>query len=266
MSNPASQSGRSQSLSIVTVCLNDLEGLMVTGEGVGKQTHPDLEWLVIDGGSTDGTVDWLQSQRDVVWISEPDRSLYDAMNKGIMRASGDYVIFMNAGDAFAGPHVLSDVSGVIASSDVPVDFLYGDSIDVLDADREFYRPARSHKLLWLGMFTQHQAMIFRRERISELRYNLNYALSGDYAFMAEYLSPERGEPVVSRVHWPICRFALGGLATRGRVGALREDHAIRREVLGLSRAAASGLFVAHWIHYLAKTYLPWLFRRFRYRH
>ena len=265
MSTSAPQSGRSQSLSIVTVCLNDLEGLMVTSKGVGIQTHPDVEWLVIDGGSTDGTVDWLESQVDVVWVSEPDRNLYDAMNKGIMRAKGDYVIFMNAGDALAGPEVLRDVLGIIEDSAVPVDFVYGDSTDVLDGDREFYRPARSHSLLWLGMFTQHQAMIFRRERIGELRYNLSYALSDDYAFVADYLSPARGEPLICRVHWPICRFALGGLATRGRVAALREDYEIRREVLGLPRATVSALFVVHWFHYLAKTFLPWLFRRFRYR-
>ena len=266
MSNPESQSGRCRKFSIVTVCLNDLEGLMVTGEGVGKQTHPDLEWLVIDGGSTDGTVDWLQSQNDVLWISESDSGLYDAMNKGVMRASGDYVIFMNAGDALASPEVLSDVSKLIEGSDIVVDFVYGDSIDVLDPSREFYRPARSHDLIWLGMFTQHQAMIFRRERISEMRYNVRYALSSDYAFVAEYLSPVRGEPLVFRVSWPICRFALGGLATQARLAALKEDYAIRQEVLGLSWAVASGLLIVHWIHFVTKTYLPWLFRRLRYTH
>ena len=90
-------------LSIITVNLNNLEGLKKTYESVVSQTFTDYEWLVIDGGSTDGSREFIEQHQDkfAYWCSEPDKGIYNAMNKGIVRAKGEYLNFMNSGDYFA---------------------------------------------------------------------------------------------------------------------------------------------------------------------
>ena len=89
-------------LSIITVNLNNLEGLKKTYESVVCQTFTDYEWLVIDGGSTDGSREFIEEHQDkfAYWCSEPDKGIYNAMNKGIVRAKGEYLNFMNSGDYF----------------------------------------------------------------------------------------------------------------------------------------------------------------------
>src|SRR5262245_38437900 len=88
--------------SIVTITYNDLAGFRETAASVAGQTFKNFEWIVVDGGSTDGTLDFLDvfPRRPDQRISEPDKGIYDAMNKGIERASGVYTIFMNGGDRF----------------------------------------------------------------------------------------------------------------------------------------------------------------------
>src|SRR5256885_15677190 len=117
--------------SVITVTLNDLAGLQATLASTLRQQHQDLEAIVIDGGSFGDTKEWLSSQADVRirWLSEPDRGLYDAMNKGLDRARGDYVVFMNSGDTFADDEVLQKVAAAAAVRPRP-DLVYGDAIDV----------------------------------------------------------------------------------------------------------------------------------------
>ncbi|MDE6561731.1 MAG: glycosyltransferase [Muribaculaceae bacterium] len=99
-------------ISVVTVCFNASDLIEQTIESVTGQTYPDMEYIVIDGASTDGTTDIIHRHADRIsyWISEPDKGIYDAMNKGIEAATGEYVIFMNAGDRFANPHVLESAA------------------------------------------------------------------------------------------------------------------------------------------------------------
>lgn len=110
-------------LSIITVNLNNLEGLKKTYESVVSQTFTDYEWLVIDGGSTDGSREFIEQHQDkfVYWCSEPDKGIYNAMNKGIMRAKGEYLNFMNSGDCFACEETLLGVFGKLRTADI----LYG---------------------------------------------------------------------------------------------------------------------------------------------
>lgn len=87
-------------LSIITINYNNLKGLKKTVESVVNQTWHEFEYIVIDGGSTDGSVAYIESQRSKIgyWVSEPDSGIYNAMNKGIAKATGDYLLFMNSGD------------------------------------------------------------------------------------------------------------------------------------------------------------------------
>jgi putative colanic acid biosynthesis glycosyltransferase len=252
--------------SIVTVCRNDLDGIVRTHESVRGQTTQDLEWLVIDGASTDGTADWLASHVDPSqWTSEPDEGLYDAMNKGLERASGDYVIFMNSGDGFADERVLENVNDTLRQSDQPPDLMFGDAIDLYPEGREYYRVARSHRALWYGMFARHQSIFFRRDRIGGLRYPEQFQLSGDYAFLCAFLSDrhEEGPPVVVRHHFAICKFDMGGMSNSKRVQAMKEDLRIRREYLGQPRLTRAALWVAHRLHLVLKQRTPGLARRLR---
>lgn len=111
MSDVSDGASHGPAFSVVTVVRNDIEGLKRTWRSLATQTCSDFEWLVIDGASTDGTPEWLQALADerLRWISEPDRGIYDAMNKGIGRVQGEIVQFLNADDVLASPDVLSQV-------------------------------------------------------------------------------------------------------------------------------------------------------------
>lgn len=114
-------------ISVITVCYNTASTIEKTILSVLNQTYPDIEYIIIDGGSTDGTIDIIKKYVDKIayWISEQDDGLYDAMNKGIRIASGDYINFMNAGDIFTS----SDVVESIFSNELEdADIIYGNSI------------------------------------------------------------------------------------------------------------------------------------------
>lgn len=105
-------------VSVVTVCFNVEDILEDTIKSVVSQTYGDFEYVIIDGASRDGTVDIIKKYSDKIayWVSEPDKGIYDAMNKGIEVATGDYIIFMNAGDKFADARVLDKVSAYLNGS------------------------------------------------------------------------------------------------------------------------------------------------------
>lgn len=110
-------------LSIITVNLNNRDGLKKTIDSVVSQTFKDFEWIVIDGGSTDGSKELVEQYADRIsyWVSEPDKGVYNAMNKGIKVAKGEYINFMNSGDCFASSSILEDVFSTSHKADV----LYG---------------------------------------------------------------------------------------------------------------------------------------------
>jgi glycosyltransferase involved in cell wall biosynthesis len=154
-------------ISIVTPTFNDGRFLRGAIESVSSQTHRDFEHIVIDGGSTDGTLDMLRGLPRVQWISEPDRGIYDAINKGLRMASGEVLAFLNADDRYP-PHALRTVAQAFDASPA-VDFVYG-SIELMDqAERPLgvLRPLdyawmkRSRRLIWP------QPTCFWRRRVHE---------------------------------------------------------------------------------------------------
>ncbi len=113
-------------LSVITICLNDLEGLKRTVNSVVAQSFNDFEYIVIDGGSTDGTIDFLKKQETKIakFVSEKDAGIYNAMNKGIALANGEYCLFLNSGDYLVNDDVLMSVFLQNKSEDI----LYGNMI------------------------------------------------------------------------------------------------------------------------------------------
>ena len=224
--------------SVITVVLNDLFGLRATAESLDAQTFRDWEWIVIDGGSTDGSVEYLR-ESNATWISERDRGLYDAMNKGIDRSAGEHLLFMNAGDEFADESVLTRLASAVCDrpprTPAPA-LIYGDALDY-DGDRPgvlLYRKAHSERRIWYGLFARHQSMLFRREALCDLRYSLEYKIAGDYEFVARLLVERRAECLY--VPYPICKFRRGGLSYKHWRDGLQEVNRVRARSLRMGHA------------------------------
>ena len=150
-------------LSIITVNLNNLEGLKKTYESVVSQTFTDYEWLVIDGGSTDGSREFIEQHQDKFsyWCSEPDKGIYNAMNKGIVRAKGEYLNFMNSGDCFACEETLAVVFGKESRADILYGYVIERNVNGKCTPSRMMKP----DIYWYDLFLQtfpHQSSFIRR--------------------------------------------------------------------------------------------------------
>src|SRR5687768_8039033 len=114
-------------VSIITINLNNAADLKLTIESILNQTYKDFEFIIIDGGSTDGSLDLIKQNEDKItsWISEKDKGIFNAMNKGILKATGEYLIMLNAGDLFHDPKVLQDI---FEGKNHTEDILYGNAL------------------------------------------------------------------------------------------------------------------------------------------
>lgn len=168
------QTTDSPSVTIVTIVYNDLEGLQATAKTVTEQDYPNIEHLIVDGASTDGTADWLMSPdaqhpgRRI--ISEPDDGIYNAMNKGLNRATGHFIMFLNARDVFIRPDAITNL--VAAADEQGKTWAFG-YVDVVNVDNEVVRPLRMgeytfDRQLWHKERLAHQAVLAPRERLIEL--------------------------------------------------------------------------------------------------
>lgn len=160
------------SVTIVTVTRNALQALTKTMQSVEAQDYPNLEYIVVDGASSDGTVDMLSQYggRLARWVSEKDGGIYDAMNKGAKMASGEYVLFLNAGDTFVDADTVSRVFAESAGADV----VYGD-IMKNGKRKNAPMPRNCHK-----MYYCHQAAFTRRECLLQTPFDTRHRFSADF--------------------------------------------------------------------------------------
>lgn len=146
----------SQKITVVTVCFNAEKVLEQTILSVLNQTYKNVEYVLIDGGSNDGTLEVIKKYADKVkWISEPDKGIYDAMNKGIKMATGEWICFMNAGDSFASNDVLEKV--FLKEYPEDVKFLYSDNWYEDEKGLRTYAP-HNH----VSLSINHQSSIYRK--------------------------------------------------------------------------------------------------------
>jgi glycosyltransferase involved in cell wall biosynthesis len=176
-------------ISIITVVLNAAGALEKTISSVIRQDYPHIEFIIIDGGSADGTIEVIKTHAEQIgyWVSEQDRGIYDAMNKGLAKATGEWVNFMNAGDVFFNEHVLSSVFDR-DSGDAQV--IYGDSIAHYPAFKTL-RKAMPVEDLWKGMICCHQAMFFRTKLIQNEAYKPDVYFSADYELVLRLYRAEK---------------------------------------------------------------------------
>jgi len=241
--------------SIITVSLNNLDGLKATHASLKAQSCRDFEWIVMDGGSTDGTMEHLKST-DARWTSKKDDGIYDAMNGGMAKAKGHYLLFLNAGDALAAPSVLDEIS---KHTEKTSDFIFGDALETRRGSKPFYKRSRSSKELPSGMFTHHQAMLYARRiiRQNKMHYSLLFPIAADYDFTARFL--QQCKKVVY-LPQPICLIESGGLSQQQAYQERREQYLIRDKLELCSQWYNFWIFIRQGLAWRVRTLFPWAYR------
>ncbi|GAB4166505.1 MAG: glycosyltransferase family 2 protein [Planctomycetota bacterium] len=204
-------------ISIITASYNSAATIDECLRSVEMQQGADIEHIVVDGGSTDGTLEILQSHPQVKYISEPDRGMYDALNKGIRLATGDYIGTLGADDVLADDSVLRQVSQVCQTTNC--DCCYGDLL-IVDREnmskviRRWNSGKYSEGRCLYGWAPPHLALFLRRELFSKLGpYRLDLKISSDYELMLRFIHFNRLECVYLPV--VVVRMRTGGTSTKG---------------------------------------------------
>ena len=237
-------------VSIVTITWNAARTLQRTLDSVRCQTYADIEHLIIDGASTDETLPIAQhyqqdSSHQVVIQSEPDKGLYDAMNKGLQKATGDYVVFLNAGDTLYAPDTIETVVATALTthhsptSDLPA-VVYGDTA-ITDSEGNFlhlrrHRPPET--LSWRsfrqGMLVCHQAFYARLDIARNIRYDLTYRHSADVDWCIRVMKEaELRQLPLANTHAVLANFEEGGNTTQHHRASLKERFRVMAHHYGL---------------------------------
>jgi glycosyltransferase involved in cell wall biosynthesis len=177
-------------ISIITVCFNSIKTLEKTIDSIENQTYKDIEYIIIDGKSTDGTVKLIQDKEGLItkWVSEPDSGLYDAMNKGIALSTGELVGILNSDDVFNSNTVLEEIVAFHAKNKIMASI--GD-ITQKDGNGKLIRFYSSQKWkpskLKIGFMPPHPSIFFRRELFDKLgNYNIDFKIGADYELITRY--------------------------------------------------------------------------------
>ncbi len=165
-------------ITIVTVVYNGVESIESTIISVINQTYKNIEYIIIDGGSTDGTQEIIKKYNDKItyWMSEPDKGIYDAMNKGAEKATGTWVNFMNSGDSFLNNESLNDV---FKNDNSHFDVIYGSVKCFNKYESLVIHPKRLAEIKNHMIFC-HQSSFVRTELIKKYKFNLKYKIAADY--------------------------------------------------------------------------------------
>lgn len=197
--------------SIITVNYNNKDGLRKTIESVIHQTYRDFEYIVIDGGSTDGSADILKefNKHITYWVSEPDKGIYNAMNKGIAQAKGEYLNFMNSGDCFYTPDILEKVASYNYETDFIVGHDYHFNVEIQKGHASIL-PSRTTMVHFFVATLDHQSSFIRRELFDNSPYDEGYRLVSDWIFFTEKIV--RDGKQVQFIPDIVCRREEGGLS------------------------------------------------------
>ena len=235
---------------VVTVTYQAAVYIRRTLESVLCQTYPYVEHLIIDGCSQDETLalanqyqlknDQTESLHEVIITSEPDKGLYDAMNKGLLRATGDYILYLNAGDYFPSETTLETVANSVGEGEELPAVLYGDT-DIVDEAGNFLRHRRlspPDKLTWKsfrhGMLVCHQAFYARTDLARTLLYDVQYRHSADVDWCIRVMkAAEQQHLPLRNVHAVVACFLAGGDSKKHHRESLYERFSVMRKHYGL---------------------------------
>lgn len=240
---------------VATVTYNAAEVIKRTLDSVEEQDYPYVEHLIVDGNSHDGTLaEFLhyqernarEARHEVNAISEPDKGIYDAMNKALQMATGDFIIFLNAGDKFHAPDVLSRVASCVRED---TGVVYGDT-DIVDFDGNFIRhrrlapPKRLTSRSFLhGMLVCHQAFFASTAIAGKVNYNLRYRFSADYDWCIRVMRrAERMKLRLVNAETVVADYLDGGMTVKNHRKSLRERYVVMARRYGFVRATAMHLW------------------------
>lgn len=225
-------------ISIITITYNAAQWLERTMLSVLAQTSKDYEYIIVDGASTDDTVDIIKRLEPqfggrLSWHSELDKGLYDAMNKGIERAVGDYVWFINAGDEIYGPNTLAHM---IAAATDETHIIYGKACIVnaegvkVSEHHKVTPPNLQRKHFLNGLVVCHQAIVVSRAIAG--KYNTDYRICADYDWCARAVSASKQNVYLDEY---VCKFLTEGVSKKQRKRAWKERFRIMCTHFGIAR-------------------------------
>nr|WP_294930697.1 glycosyltransferase family 2 protein [uncultured Flavobacterium sp.] len=220
-------------VSVITVCYNRKATIEQSIKSVLDQDYPNIEYIVVDGNSSDGTQDIIESYSDKItkYVSEPDKGMYDAINKGLGMATGDIVGLMHSDDVFFNETVISKIVSVF-NKNSNTDAVYGDGIYVTnDAEQKIVRNriggAYDYKKIKAGWLPLHPTVYIKRSIIEKYgNYNLDFKIASDTEFLLRYLYKYKIN--ISYLNAYIVKMRMGGLSTNYKRAfeVLREDYNI----------------------------------------
>lgn len=243
-------------ISVVTVCYNAVETIEKTMLSVINQTYANIEYIIIDGGSTDGTVDIIKKYADRIayWVSEPDKGIYDAMNKGIKVATGEWINFMNAGDSFVNHDSIHSLASSFRDENKIV---YGYIIKLYEKCKSYGRPIKKKNpdeidfILW-GI--DHQAAFIKKEMFEKYGlYDTTYRLASDWYFFMKVAGIHKEN--ILYVDKPIAYFAMNGASTIHQELYLQEMNDILQSIHG-----KDFVFVRELAEYRKSSFIRWLLK------
>lgn len=236
-------------ISIITIVYNNVRDIEYTIRSVMKQTYANIEYIIVDGFSTDGTLDVIEKYREeiAILISEKDNGIYDAMNKGLNVATGDYVLFLNSGDELYEDMTLEKVFSSADNADV----YYGETKLVDEernilGDRRHKAPKRFNwKSFRYGMSICHQAIYVKRS-IAE-PYDLQYKLSADIDWVIR--AAKKADKIVN-VNQYVAKYLVGGMSQQRHKQSLQERFQIFKKHYGtlpnlINHGVIAGKFLLH---------------------
>lgn len=199
-------------VTIVTVVRNDEKNIEKTILSVLSQDYPLLEYIIVDGGSTDHTDSIIQKYTDRInrIISEPDQNLFDAMNKGVQHATGEWINFMNSGDRFVSNKVISEI---FSSDRKLVDLIYGNSIIEFQNGKTRLLLVNKEQIFW-KRYINHQSIFTKTQLLKDRPFNITYDLCSDFDFLINMYHQNKN---MLTLEYPVSVRSSGGRSDKNRI-------------------------------------------------
>lgn len=217
-------------LSIITVCFQSKDAVQATMDNVLLQTWRQFEYLVIDGGSTDGTTELLEqastrfAKEQIPYhaLSEPDQGIYDAMNKGARIAKGTWLLFLNAGDLLSDSQILEKIFQNPSDTQI----LYGDTLCIYQGNQKLYRALPLSYLTYEMAFC-HQSAFIKRELLLQYPYDITYKVCADHHF---FLSMYLKDKSFTYYPYPVSIYEISGYSDTHKLLSHKEKHRMQKEL------------------------------------